>query len=699
MTIFDRRGFLRFAGGGALTAFTPGTIRRALAIPANNATGTIADVQHIVVLMQENRSFDHYFGSLRGVRGFGDPRAVFQRDGKSILCQPHDGGHLLPFRPRAEALGATFLEDLPHDWNTTQQAFNGGAWDRWIAAKGTTSMAHLAREDIPFYYALADAFTICDAYHCSLLGPTDPNRYYLWSGCTGNVAGSEPVIDNAEAGYAWSTFPERLERAGISWKIYQDVGNGLDAGNYWGWTSDPQVGNYGDNALLYFRQYQNAQPGDALYEKARRGTDVANGGDLLGQFRADAANGTLPQVSWIIAPEAYSEHPNWPADYGAWYVARVLDALTANPEVWSKTVFLLTYDENDGFFDHAPPPFAPSSRAQGLSTVACDDEIFAGDATWRAGPLGLGPRVPMLVMSPWSRGGYVNSQVFDHTSIIRFIERRFALQNSDLIETNISAWRRAVCGDLTSAFDFARPNDTLPALPDTSALRPLFLSRQPGVKPALPDEPSLPAQEPGMRRARALPYRIEARARCEGGSFVLELQNTGDATAVFHVRSRTHDGGPWIYTIEPGKTVTESWPSWRASAGYEFSVHGPNGFLRRFANDVVDDTPVEPQVESEIVIDRGSARVRVRLGNPTSMPLQLVVNDAYSKLSRNFSLAPTEQVESSWETDANLRWYDLRVSDFAASRFRRQFAGYAENGMDGYSDPAIGHAVALDDAF
>ncbi len=477
MTTFDRRSFLRLAGGGALAAFTPGTIRRALAIPANNATGTIDDVEHIVVLMQENRSFDHYFGALRGVRGFGDPRTVFQRDGRSILCQPHDGGHVLPFRPQADALGATFLEDLPHDWNTTQQAFNRGAWDRWVAAKGTTAMAHLAREDIPFYYALADAFTICDAYHCSMLGPTDPNRYYLWTGCTGNLAGSDPVVDNAEAGYAWSTFPERLERAGISWKIYQDIGSGLDAGNYWGWTSDPSTGNYGDNALLYFRQYQDARPGEPLYENARRGTDAANGADLFEQFRADAANGTLPQVSWIVAPEAYSEHPNWPADFGAWYVGQVLDALTANPDVWSKTVFLLTYDENDGFFDHMPPPYAPASRAQGLSTVECGDEIFAGDATWQAGPFGLGPRVPMLVMSPWSRGGYVNSQVFDHTSIIRFIERRFGTRNPDLIETNISAWRRAVCGDLTSAFDFVRPNRSVPTLPDTTALRPNRISR------------------------------------------------------------------------------------------------------------------------------------------------------------------------------------------------------------------------------
>ena len=154
----------------------------------------------------------------------------------------------------------------------------------------------------------------------------------------------------------------------------------------------------------------------------------------------------------MVTPEAYSEHPNWPANYGAWYVSQILDALTANPKVWSSTVFILMFDENDGFFDHMVPPMPPTTRAQGLSTVETTHEIFPGNKDYPSGPYGLGVRVPMIVVSPWSKGGWVNSQVFDHTSLIRFVEQRFGVA-----EPNITPWRRAVAGDLTSVFDFKTP--------------------------------------------------------------------------------------------------------------------------------------------------------------------------------------------------------------------------------------------------
>ncbi len=529
----------------------------------------------------------------------------------------------------------------------------------------------------------------------SLLGPTDPNRYYLWTGCAGNLGtATNAVVDNAENGYGWSTYPERLERAGISWKIYQDVGNGLDAGNYWGWSAAAHCGNFGDNPLLYFRQYQDARPGEPLYEKARRGTNAAAGDDLFAAFRSDIARGTLPQVSWLVAPEAYSEHPNWPTDFGAWYVGQAIEALTENPEVWSKTVFLLTYDENDGFFDHVPPPFAPTSRSQGLSTIAADDEIFAGDATWQPGPYGLGPRVPLLVISPWSRGGYVNSQVFDHTSIIRFIERRFAIDNPDLIETNISAWRRAVCGDLTSAFDFARPNTARPLLPDTRSLAPTSVLRGQSRALRIPPEGGEPEQEPGVRPARALPYRVDAYARCDNGIFSLTLHNGGSVAAVFHVRSRTQDAGPWVYTVGPGRVVVESWPLTTNADTYEFSVHGPNGFLRRFKNSAFAE--MEPRIETEF--DADNARIRLFIENVGRDPLQLIVSDSYSALAQLHNVAPGSRVESQWDANTSLRWYDLRVVDAQNPLFRRQLAGYIENGVDGLSDPAIGTRIAADDA-
>jgi phospholipase C len=289
---------------------------------------------------------------------------------------------------------------------------------------------------------------------------------------TARTSASDACPPDAEAGYSWNTYPERLEQAGISWKIYQDVGDGLDANGSWGWIDDAYRGNYGDNSLLYFDQYRNAKPGDPLYDKARTGTNASNGEGFFDILKADVKAGKLPQISWIAAPEAFCEHPNWPTNYGAWYISQMLDALTSNPEVWSKTALFITYDENDGFFDHVVPPFPPSSKAQGQSTVDITGELFnPSDSTnyssYVAAPYGLGQRVPMLVVSPWSKGGNVCSQVFDHTSILQFMEQRFGVH-----EPNISPWRRAVCGDLTSAFDFTRTDAKVPAFPDTSSYLP-----------------------------------------------------------------------------------------------------------------------------------------------------------------------------------------------------------------------------------
>ena len=545
----DRRDFLRrsLIGAGA-TAALPALIQKALAIPAHRDKGTLEDVQHVVILMQENRSFDHYFGTLRGVCGFGDPRPATLPDGKPVWHQPGPDGEHLPFRPDAPDLGLQFMVGTPHDWPTTQRAWNEGRSDQWIAAKGPHTMAHFTRADIPFHYALADAFTVCDAYHCALLGPTDPNRYHLWTGCAGNDGAHAPVVTNAEAGYSWTTFPERLEAAGVSWKIYQDVGDGLDKAGNWGCADNAHIGNYGDNSLLYFDQYRNAAPGSPLYEKARTGTRIAADPKqgLFDILKADVAGGRLPSVSWIVAPEAYSEHPNWPANYGAWYIAQVLEALVANPEVWSRTALFITYDENDGFFDHVVPPTPAATPAQGLSTVDAAREHFPGDASYAAGPYGLGPRVPMLVVSPWTRGGWVCSEVFDHTSLIRFVERRFGAGGDALRETNISPWRRAVSGDLVSAFDFANPNASLAPLPATGGYVPADTSRHPDWIPAQPSAPALPRQEPGLRRSRALPYDFEVTARFDAadGRFALALANRGSAGAVLRLSATGSAAAP-----------------------------------------------------------------------------------------------------------------------------------------------------------
>jgi len=695
----DRRAFLQLLSTGALTAAFPSSIARALAIPANNRTGTIDDIEHIVILMQENRAFDHYFGTLNGVRGYSDPRAVKLPSGDSVFAQPNGSSSLLPFHPGAPDLGLKFIQDLAHDWTTTHDAWNQGKYDQWVPQKGTTTMAHLNRSDIPFHYALADAFTICDAYHCSLLGPTDPNRYYMWTGWVGNDGkNGGPVIDNAEAGYDWHTYPERLVQAGVSWKIYQDKGEGLDAAHFWGWTGDnPYIGNYGDNSLLYFHQYQNAASGTPLFEGALTGTDISASGTLpdglFAQFRSDIASGNLPQVSWIVAPESYTEHPNWPANYGAWYISQILDALTANPDVWSKTAFLLTYDENDGFFDHSVPPTVPTSRAHGLSTIDITNEIFPGDSTYPAGPFGMGVRVPMIVISPWSKGGYVDSEVFDHTSIIRFIEKRFGPNNPLLTETNITPWRRAVAGDLTSAFNFKSPNEGKVSLPSTTAYLPPDNNRHPDYVPTPPTEQAQPIQEPGTRPARPIPYELNVwgEADFSKGVFKIHFGSTGK-TAVFQVRSGNTSHGPWTYTVGTGAQLSETWYLKDSSqTEYDLSVYGPNGFLRAFKGSIA--SPGKTNLDIRATYSPSQNKITLTAVNLGAETVKLRVTDAYANKTQTGDFPAGQTAALTWSLANTHGWYDLIVESGNDSSFRYQIAGHLETGKESKTDPAIGAAV------
>ncbi|MDX3451549.1 phospholipase C, phosphocholine-specific [Streptomyces sp. ME02-8801-2C] len=681
MSEVNRRRFLQLAG--ATTAFTAlsSSIERAAALPAHHRTGTIEDVEHIVVLMQENRSFDHYFGSLRGVRGFGDPHPVSQGNGKSVWHQSDGTKDVLPFRPDADDLGLAFIQDLPHGWSDGHVAFNNGKYDKWIQAKSSTTMAYLNRQDIPFHYALADSFTICDAYHCSFIGSTDPNRYYMWTGYTGNdELGGGPVLGNDEEGYGWTTYPERLEKAGVSWKIYQDVGDGLDAAGSWGWIQDAYRGNYGDNSLLYFNQYRDAKPGDPLYDKARTGTDARKGEGFFDQLKADVAGGKLPQVSWIVAPEAFTEHPNWPANYGAWYISQVLDALTSDPEVWAKTALFITYDENDGFFDHLVPPFPPQSAAQGKSTVDVGPDLFKGDSSHAAGTYGLGQRVPMLVVSPWSKGGFVCSETLDHTSIIRFMESRFGVH-----EPNISPWRRAVCGDLTAAFDFSRKDTRPVALPDTDGYAPPDRDRHPDYVPVPPAHPVLPRQERGLRPARPLKYapHVDGSADLAAGKFTLSFASGAHAGAAFLVTSGNRTDGPWAYTTEAGKNVSDTWNSAYSKDAHDLTVHGPNGFLRVFKGR--GKGAAGPEVTARHTGDD----LELTLTNKSSKTVELKLSSGYGGHPRTISVRAGATVRHRVDLGASRRWYDLTVTSVSDASFLRRFAGHVENGRAGVSDPAI----------
>ncbi|HEY1510666.1 MAG TPA: phospholipase C, phosphocholine-specific [Solirubrobacteraceae bacterium] len=691
----SRRRFLQLAGGTVASTMLSDSIARALAIPANRATRSLHDVEHIVVLMQENRSFDHYYGVMRGVRGYGDPHPVMLPNGKPVWHQAEGSTVVPPFRPDVGNLALTFIEDLDHSWDGTHQMFNGGNWDQWLPAKTTTCMAHMKRSDLPFHYALADAFTVCDANFCSMLGPTDPNRYYMWTGWDGNDGkGGGPVIANDELGYDWQTYPERLQAGGVSWKIYQDSGEGLDAAGVWGFTNDAYIGNYGDNSLLYFHQYQNAAPGSPLYQRARTGTDVKNGGGFFDILKADVKSGKLPKVSWIVAPEAYTEHPAWPAGWGAWYTAGVLNALTSDPEVWSKTALVINFDENDGFFDHVVGPYPNVGGLAGRSTVPLDNELFEGTAGTPkgspgvVGPYGLGVRVPLLIVSPWSRGGWVCSEVFDHTSVIRFIEARFGVN-----EPNITPWRRAVCGDLTAAFDFESARDHVPPLPSVAAYKPTGTDPPPGMNPppfhpTPPAVGAVPTQEPGVRPSRRLGYRLQVGFDASARRLKLAFKNRGKLGVGIQVRSLTVAGAPYSYTIGAGHELTPTLPN---PGTYDLSLHGPNGFFRHFAG-----SP-ETVLSVEVDDDHKLGRLRLRIahagdrgrGGRGRHAVVVKLADAYGP-ERHIRVQGAEEITV--DTRHSGGWYDIALRTPSDSSFRYQLAGRLESGRRLTSDPQLGRS-------
>ncbi len=498
----SRRGFLRGGAGlvgglSALSVLSPGA-RAALASVAPTGS-TLADIEHIVVLSQENRSFDHYFGTMSGVIGFDDPdapvsaltgRRNFEQLDPSLL--DGSGGVLLPWRLDPTSTSAQCLLDVSHLWQ--DQHLSRGAGDNGLFAAahgafdlalgdpdptqgGIRTMSYFTRAELPFHHALADAFTICDRYFCSVLGPTTPNRLYLmsaWLDPEGTHGGPEVNNVKSLAGsrdFSWTTYPEQLEGLGVDWKVYRERDD------------------YGDNPLEFFRQYQD--PGTDLFRRAR---STIPDGQLVPELRRDVVTGNLPQVSWIVGPEYTTEHPHQlPAD-GALFIQGVLEALTADPAVWAKTLLVLTYDENGGFFDHVPPPTpppgTPGEELTGLGLA------LAPEALGYAGPIGLGFRVPTMLISPFTRGGYVCSDTFDHTSVLRLLESRFGAEIP-----NLTRWRRETCGDLTTAIPFGcAPDLSVPDLPDAVELRAIARDQCASLpKPALPAPQVMPTQEAGTR--------------------------------------------------------------------------------------------------------------------------------------------------------------------------------------------------------
>lgn len=825
----SRRDFLRkaalLATGAGLSGGLPAAIQKALAIDPPQGS-TYLDAEHVVILMQENRSFDHAYGMLRGVRGFNDPRAITLPDGNPVWLQTNEKGETYaPFRLNLKETKATWMGSLPHGWPDQGEARNDGRHDRWLIAKklGKKEFAHVPltlgyyeREDLPFYYALADAFTICDQNFCSSLTPTTPNRLHLWTGTVRPQPGAKAHVNNEDTDYDaevnWMTFPERLEERGISWRIYQNeisLPSGLDA------EADSWLTNFGDNPLEWFTQYRvrfsaahrvylakkekalameldklqtSAQaPSDALqiatkkdelaktrnelaawseanfakltpheqnlhlkafsdnrgepgyrelaamsyHDGAQEHHMQAPKGDVFHQFRQDVLAGKLPTVSWLVAPEKFSDHPSSPW-YGAWYISEAFDILTQNPEVWKKTIFILCYDENDGYFDHVPPfvPPHPNRPETGKVSAGIDtspehvteeqeDEKRKKDPGWtgRPGPIGLGFRVPLVIASPWSRGGYVCSEVFDHTSMLKFLESFLSHKTGEPIrESNITAWRRTVCGDLTSAF---RPyNGEKIPLP-TPVEREAFLGsiHQAQHKPVPHDykklsaeeitqarenpaaTPWLPRQEKGIRPSCALPYElaVDGALSADRQSFVVHLAAGNQvfghraAGAPFHAYAPTKSGWARSYTVASGDRISDAWPlSDFDGEVYHLRLHGPNGFYREYRG-TADDPMLEVALKTT-----GAAELRLVNHDPQHAMAINIFDVAYGAGQRTVNLGPAGQKDAgaklTLETARSFGWHDIRIRVENFPNFEQRFAGRIETGQESFSDPVMGRA-------
>jgi phospholipase C len=444
----SRREFLTRAagaGGAGLLMDMAGPVLDK-AYGAGPCSGHLADVEHIVLFMQENRSFDHYFGTLSGTEGFDAPTALFQQRGWNPQTRSSDPtGVTIPYRfdtTRGPLLGGECVNDPDHGWVALHESWNKGANDNWLPAQATsqkpshipTVMGYYTRKDLPVQHLLADAFTVCDHYHCSVLGPTLPNRLYWLSaslGAEGAQGGPQVESPVAEplAQFRWTTMPEHLSAAGVSWKVYRNK----QLGPYFS-----SIISYG-GFVSYFRQAQ-----DPASDLSRYGTQPTYPAD----FAADVKANTLPAVSWVIPIVFDSEHPAFMPSAGALALVNLIKVLMANPAVWEKTALILSYDENGGFFDHVVPPTAPPGTAGEYLTAPNADSVNGSGGI--AGPIGLGFRVPCMVISPYSRGGLMVHDVFDHTSQLRLIERRFGVP-----VPNLTSWRRSVTGDMTSTFNFA----------------------------------------------------------------------------------------------------------------------------------------------------------------------------------------------------------------------------------------------------
>ncbi|MBV8085946.1 MAG: DUF756 domain-containing protein, partial [Chloroflexi bacterium] len=508
-----------------------------------------------------------------------------------------------------------------------------------------------------------------------------PNRTYLWGGMI-DPAGSNggPAYDGgSESNLTWETYAEALQAAGVSWKVYQNASD-----------------NFGDNGLAYFKQFANAPTSSPLYQYGMASVPAVSGStpdDIAAAIKSDVLNGTLPQVSWIVASQDYSEHPDAPPENGAYFLNAVLQALAADSTTFDSTVLILNYDENDGFFDHVPPPVPPAGTAGEFITESGHTQ-----------PIGMGFRVPMVICSPWTRGGVVDSQVYDHTSVIQFIETWTAAIGTPAKSTSISAWRRQVSGDLTAAFNFASPTYGLPGnLPPATST----ISRT-GTCDPLPNPSdsnagnSLPQQESGTRTARALPYQPNAWMlpfEYDANGKILawiQMANVGTlatrAVALASYANAYRSGGPWQYTVPAYSGGSDGMVkdyfnigSGYGSGQYDLSVVGPNRFLRHFAGNLNTSGKTAEVVSSYNFSTPGRAQLILSMSNKGSKAVTFTVksNNYRSDGPWTYTVQPGATVSDYWNVQLYTNgWYDMTATVSGDSAFLRRFAGHVEVGAD-----------------
>lgn len=636
MPLWTRRDVLRgaLAAGGSLALGSASSgCTRVTARSSATGSATLGPLRHVIIFLQENRSFDHYFGTLAGVRGFGDPHPLWLPDGAPVFSQPAGARRLWPFRLDRFRTRGQCVADVNHGFDNGIAAWNGGRMDRWFQAKGQNALSYYSREDLPLHYALADAFTVCDHYHCSINGPTNPNRLFAMTGTIDGEGRFEgPVTDNSETPpYTWMTYAERLEAAGIDWRVYQGVEN------------------FDDNALAWFETFQDAELDSPLFEKGmRRGQED--------EFTLDVEADRLPAVSWIVASTAESEHPDKAPNAGAALLGRILAALRANPAVWQKTALLYSMDENGGFFDHVPPPLPPADEP----------------GEWLDGkPLGLGPRVPTIVISPWSTGGRVCAEVFDHTSLLRLLETF-----TGVAEPNIGPWRRRIAGDLSSVFDFNTAPAPFPAdLPDAAALAAQSVESCATQPDAVPDANERPKQETASRTLLPLPYRpaADASLAAHAGPLDLRLRNDGTRAMPLSIHPYVPAAAPRCVELGAGAEDLVSLghdPTGR----HDVAIHGVNHFHRRFIGRAGDP------LQATLFADGTLALLQVR--NTGTAPIVATVADVYAAERHRIELAAG--AVRSYVPRLKGRWYEFAVllGDEPATRFLRLYAGHLEGAPD-----------------